>query len=91
MNYITANILLKVNGSSINVGSILDDGSYVTNTEYRNGIKEFLYSCDCSRIEENRFVGEFIDFKATKHVDEKWIDELKRQGYNTDKLINVES
>lgn len=33
-------------------------------------------------------VGEFVDFKSTRHIDEKWIEELKLMGYGTSKLIN---
>lgn len=84
-------IAIKVNGDIILVGFHMYNGEDITISEYEKGVKDFIYSNGLKRIEKKFFVGEFINFKATKHVDEKWIDELKRQGYNTDKLINVES
>lgn len=91
MKHVIAVTTLKVNGDDINVGYMLEDGNYITTGGYEYGVKEFLYSNDLKRIEERQFVGEFVDFKATKHVDKKWINELTRQGYKTYKLINVES
>lgn len=98
MKYKISNAYLTVNGEDIAVGVVLgeEDKSespfrtqYIRVSEYENGLKEFKYGKQ--RIDDLVYhnLGKFVDFKATRHVDEKWIEELKLMGYDTSKLVNI--
>ncbi len=97
MKYKISDAYIIVNGEDIEVGVVLGeenrpDSPYTTEivpiSEYEKGVKEFRYGR--SHIDDMVFhwVGEFKDFKSTKHIDEKWIRELTLMGYDTSKLIN---
>lgn len=99
MRYKISNAYLTVNGENIPVGVVLGHedspespfrSETITVSEFERGLESFEYGA--ARINDAVFhrVGTFENFKAVRHVDQKWIDELKKQGYDTSKLINVE-
>ena len=98
MKYKISDAFIKVNGEAIKVGVVLGrennpDSPFMTEvipiSEYEKGVKEFRYGQ--ARIDDMvvHLVGIFNDFKADRHVDEKWMHELALLGYDTSKLVNV--
>ncbi len=99
MKYKISNAHLIVNGEDIIVGVVLGEEDkpespfrteYITISEYEKGLKEFRYGKQHIGDLVYHRVGEFVDFKAKRHIDEKWINELKLMGYDTSKLINIQ-
>lgn len=99
MKYKINDAYLIVNGESIPVGVVLGRDNeprspYMTEcimvSEYERGLKEFKYGEQ--KINNLVFytLGEFVDFKATRHIDEKWIEELRLMGYDISRLVNVD-
>ncbi len=97
MKYKISNVYITVNGEDINVGVVLGEEDkpespysteQVTLSEYENGLKEFRYGKPYIDDLVFHCVGVFENFKSIRHVDEKWIRELKSMGYDTSKLIN---
>ena len=95
MKYKISDVYVKVNGENIAVGVVLgqEDQSespfgsiLVTNSEYEKGLKEFRYGKQ--RIDNLVYYteGEFENFIAKRPVDQKWIDELEKMGYDVTKL-----
>ena len=62
---------------------------YIRVSEYEKVLKEFKYGKQQIGDMVYHCVGKFVDFKALRHVDEKWIEELKLMGYDTTKLVNI--
>ena len=98
MKYKISDAFIRVNGQDIIVGVVLGrennpDSPFMTEvipvSEYEKGVKEFKYGP--AHIDDLVFhgVGMFENFKATRHIDEKWIHELALLGYDTSKLVNV--
>lgn len=99
MKYKISNAYLIINGESIPVGVVLGEEDkpkspftteYITVSEYEMGLKNFTYGKQQIGDLCYHCLGEFLNFKAKKHIDEKWINELKNIGYDISKLINVE-
>lgn len=90
MLYKINNIYLKVNKKEVPVGAVLVDRDSlyteeVTNSEYEEGLRSFKYGGEiCS--ESGYVYGTIIGNKIQGHIDQKWIDELKKQGYHTELL-----
>jgi hypothetical protein len=95
MKYKISDAYITINGESIAVGTVLgqEDKSTspfrtetITNSEYKKGLKEFVYGA--ARIDDMVYhrVAEFKNFVASSHIEQKWIDELKLMGYDTSKL-----
>lgn len=95
MKYEINDVYLKVNGERIKVGVVLGEEDkprspypteFITNTEYENGLKCFKYGrariCNLSYYQ----VGEFKDNVAVEPIDNKWIEELQKMGYDTTNL-----
>ncbi len=98
MKYKINDAYLKINGEKIAVGVVLGEEDkpqspfrteYIRISEYEKGLREFKYGEQQINDLVYHCVGEFVDFKAIRHVDEKWIEELKLNGYDTSKLINI--
>ena len=98
MKYKISNAYLIINGERIPVGVVLGEDDkpqspymteYIRVSEYEKGLKEFRYGKQQIGDMVFHCLGEFIGFVAQKHVDEKWIEELKLMGYDTSKLINL--
>lgn len=98
MKYKISDAAIVINGEYITVGTVLGEEDkpnspfstkIIPNSEYEKGLKNFTYGkahiddCCC------HWVGKFENFKATSHVDDIWINELKLMGYDTSKLINA--
>ena len=99
MKYKISNAYIIVNGENIKVGTVLgqDDSTRspfstetIPNSEYEAGLKSFKYGKQKIDDLVFHFVGRFVNFKAERHIDDKWIKELALMGYDTSKLINVE-
>lgn len=90
MLYKINNIYLKVNKEMVRVGAVLVDRNSlyteeVTNSEYEEGLRSFKYGGDiCS--ESGYVYGTIIENKIQGHIDQKWLDELKKQGYHIELL-----
>lgn len=90
MLYKINNIYLKVNKEMVRVGVVLVDRcslhtEEITNSEYEEGVKAFKYGGEiCS--ESGYTYGTIVGNKIQGHIDQKWIDELKRLGYHTELL-----
>lgn len=100
MKYKISDAFLFVNGEQIRIGTVLGQednpkspfqSEIITNSEYESGLKSFKYGSQ--QIDDLcwHIVGTFKDFHATHHVDEKWINELAMMGYDTSKLVNIDS
>ena len=95
MKYKISDAYIIINGEHIPVGTVLgkeDDprspftSEIIPNSEYEKGLKCFKYGK--SQINDLVFhlVGEFVNFTAQRPIDQKWIDELARMGYDTSVL-----
>lgn len=91
MKYKISNVYIEVNGYSIPVGVVLgeEDKPYspfasekITNSEYEEGLKNFKYGGqrigDLVYHSVGKISGNIIEFGC----DEKWLNELKKMGYN---------
>ena len=90
MLYKINNIYLKVNKEMVPAGVVLVDRNSlhteeITNSEYEEGLRSFKYGGEI--YSESGYVyGTIIGNKIIGHIDQKWIDELKKQGYHTELL-----
>lgn len=96
MKYKISNAYAIVNGQNIAVGAVLGEEDkpespftteYVTNTEYEKGLKNFTYGQQVIGDMVFHCVAEFNNLKSERPVEEKWIKELEKMGYDTSKLI----
>lgn len=94
MLYKINNIYLNINKEMVLVGVVLVDRNSlhteeITNSEYEEGLKTFKYGGGiCS--ESGYTYGTIVGNKIQGHIDQKWIDELKRLGYHTELLERSE-
>lgn len=94
MLYKINNIYLNINKELVLVGVVLVDRNSlhteeITNSEYEEGLKTFKYGGEiCS--ESGYTYGTIVGNKILGHIDQKWIDELKRLGYHTELLERSE-
>lgn len=95
MRYKISNVYVRINGESIAVGTVLGEEDkpqspfrteYITNSEYKKGLKNFKYGKQQIGDLVYHQVAEFKDFIATRPVEQKWIDELELMGYDVSKL-----
>ena len=95
MKYKINNVYLNVNKLNVCVGVVLGeedkyDSFYatekITNTEYEEGLKLFKYGGQVVNNAVFYGVGIIVGNKVLGHIDQKWIDELKKQGYHTELL-----
>lgn len=90
MLYKINNIYLNINKEMVLVGVVLVDRNSlytqeVTKSEYEEGLKAFKYGGEiCS--ESGYTYGTIVGNKIQGHIDQKWIDELKKRGYHTELL-----
>ena len=94
MLYKINNIYLNINKELVLVGVVLVDRNSlhteeITTSEYEEGLKAFKYGGEiCS--ESGYTYGTIVGNKIQGHIDQKWIDELKRLGYHTELLERSE-
>lgn len=95
MKYKINNVYLNVNKLNVCVGVVLgkEDDPYsffatemITNTEYEEGLKTFKYGGQVVNNLVFYGVGTIVGNKIIESIDQKWIDELKKMGYQTDLL-----
>lgn len=99
MKYKINNVYLNVNKVNVCVGVVLgeeDDPNstfyteMITNTEYEEGLKTFKYGGQVMNDCVFYCVGTIVRNKIQGHIDQKWIDELKKQEYHTELLERSE-
>lgn len=97
MKYKINDAYVIVNGVEIAVGVVLGQENdpcdphhteIIPISEYEKGLKEFRYGRQHMGNMVFYRVGVFTDNKSTSHVDEKWMCELERMGYNISILEN---
>lgn len=95
MKYKINNVYLNVNKVNVCVGVALgeeDDPNstfyteMITNTEYEEGLKTFKYGGQVMNDGTFYGAGTIVGNKVRGYIDQKWIDELKKQGYRTELL-----
>lgn len=96
MKYKISNAYAVINGEQIQVGVVLGQEDkpespfrteYVTNSEYKRGVKEFRYGEEIINDLVYHKVAEFKNFVSERPVEERWITELKLMGYDVSKLV----
>lgn len=94
MLYKINNIYLNINKEMVLVGVVLVDRNSlhteeITNSEYEEGLKTFKHGGEiCS--ESGYTYGTIVGNKIQGHIDQKWLDELRKQGYHTELLERSE-
>lgn len=95
MRYKISDVYINVNGEDIAVGVALgEEGNpqspfrteYITNSEYEKGLKEFRYGKQQIGDLVYHCIAEFKNFIAAYPVQQKWIDELRKMGYEVSNL-----
>lgn len=95
MKYKIKTIYLDVNKEMVPVGVVLGEGDNpysfthteeITNSEYEEGLRLFKYGGQITSTGFGYIYGTIIGNKILGHIDQKWIDELKKQGYHTELL-----
>lgn len=95
MKYKINNAYIIINGEHIPVGTVLGKegdpqspftSEIIPNSEYEKGLKCFKYGKQ--QIGDCVFhcICEFVGFTAENPIEQKWIDELKKMGYDTSVL-----
>lgn len=95
MKYKISDAHIKINGECILVGTVLgkedaprnpQSSEIIPNSEYEEGVKCFKYGKQqiCDLVVHQIY--EFVDFTAKRPIEQKWIDELRKMGYDTSVL-----
>lgn len=95
MKYKISDAYIVVNGEEIDVGVVLGQedkpqnpfaSETIPNSEYEKGLKSFKYGKQQINDLVCHQICKFIDFTAERPIEQKWIDELARMGYDTSVL-----
>ena len=96
MKYKISNVHLIINGEDVIVGVVLGEEDnptspfrtgYITNSEYEEGLKSFKYGKQQIGDLVYHCVGKFVNNVAIMSIEQKWIDELEKMGYNITELV----
>jgi hypothetical protein len=95
MKYKISNLYIRINDESIPVGVVLGEEDKpespystdsITISEYEEGLKNFTYGSQRIHDCVYHYLGRYYTTGEPKPIKRKWVEELKRLGYDVSKV-----